>query len=718
LFSTGLNNTSGISYITEKTHNDNLSNIYKTKKYASVPIRARFNCILAEGCMGTDIELMATAESCSNSDGLEWKYIITDYNSGDIIQYSYNFQPVPPTGKKGNKNIDILINTIEARLTVLDALPLGNYKVEWTLIDNLNNISAATQFFDVVDNEAPVPVFIPSRTILSNEEVLAKSFDEGYFNNAQLQSYDNCTPSDQLYFTYSPVLPDLQSYPAKWEKQYTKYGMNFFDIETGAISTYDRYLNGQAYGWHPEKNSASQKVFFRDKYGELIYKNSMKIPIYVWDNFIPDNDCDYNNYTVDSITIIKGWIDESHDVEGRVITVKGKPIKGMIMINDNELETLTGENGLYKFKNVPFSEFTIKGYSKDNYRDGISTLDLLLIQRYILGLYDFNSPYKLIAADANGDKRISANDLVELANLVLGRRDTLSNVSRLAILTDYHFSKPDRAYKEVDKASTATISDFDFFTKHIDFYGIKIGDVNFSSDEMNSRDSKSLELSIENKDMNKNRYYEIPVYSKDFNNVFGMQYSMELKNLNFKRIKPGVLHINENNYNIINNKLLFTWNNPNGVSVKDGEILFKLAFGTKANGDLKDFIKLVDLPLENEYYYGNEFNKGILQFVFTNKKYNYTLYQNAPNPFINSTKIGFELENNEEYTISIYDLTGNRIATFKGQGTKGYNFITINKNQIVKHTDLFNYKYNNIFVYRLKTSDFVDYKKMNVIELK
>jgi hypothetical protein len=40
-----------------------------------------------------------------------------------------------------------------------------------------------------------------------------------------------------------------------------------------------------------------------------------------------------------------------------------------------------------------------------------------------LGLAPFDDPYKLIAADANSSKSVSASDLVEIRKLILGLSD-------------------------------------------------------------------------------------------------------------------------------------------------------------------------------------------------------------------------------------------------------------------------------------------------------
>jgi hypothetical protein len=43
-----------------------------------------------------------------------------------------------------------------------------------------------------------------------------------------------------------------------------------------------------------------------------------------------------------------------------------------------------------------------------------------MIQRHILGLQALDSNYKLIAADANNDGKVTASDLTDLRKLILG----------------------------------------------------------------------------------------------------------------------------------------------------------------------------------------------------------------------------------------------------------------------------------------------------------
>jgi hypothetical protein len=71
--------------------------------------------------------------------------------------------------------------------------------------------------------------------------------------------------------------------------------------------------------------------------------------------------------------------------------------------------------------------FTIEPEKDDNPLNGVTTYDLVLISKHILGLEPLNSPYKMIAADANKSGSITTFDIVEIRKLILGIYTELPN---------------------------------------------------------------------------------------------------------------------------------------------------------------------------------------------------------------------------------------------------------------------------------------------------
>jgi hypothetical protein len=75
--------------------------------------------------------------------------------------------------------------------------------------------------------------------------------------------------------------------------------------------------------------------------------------------------------------------------------------------------------------------------------EGVTPFDLTLISKHILGIEALNSPFQLIAADANNSGSITTTDIIELRKLILGIYQELPNNSSWRYVPDYCFLDPD-----------------------------------------------------------------------------------------------------------------------------------------------------------------------------------------------------------------------------------------------------------------------------------
>lgn len=64
-------------------------------------------------------------------------------------------------------------------------------------------------------------------------------------------------------------------------------------------------------------------------------------------------------------------------------------------------------------------EFYLTASKNDDITNGVTTLDIVLIQRHILGLKPLNSPYKILAADVNNSKVLQHETFQILEGLFL-----------------------------------------------------------------------------------------------------------------------------------------------------------------------------------------------------------------------------------------------------------------------------------------------------------
>jgi photosystem II stability/assembly factor-like uncharacterized protein len=124
---------------------------------------------------------------------------------------------------------------------------------------------------------------------------------------------------------------------------------------------------------------------------------------------------------------------------------------------------------------------TLRPQRLDHATNGVSTFDLLLISRHILNLEPFDSPYKMIAADANRSNTITSFDIVALRRLILGV-DTV-----LATNTSWRFIPKSHSFQNPQNPFAQPIPDSIRFRPastplpNLNFTAVKIGDVNNSA---------------------------------------------------------------------------------------------------------------------------------------------------------------------------------------------------------------------------------------------
>lgn len=166
-----------------------------------------------------------------------------------------------------------------------------------------------------------------------------------------------------------------------------------------------------------------------------------------------------------SVYTISGKISDSYNIRSN------DPKFAAVLTNENtqEKQSIILMSNSYAFKELEKGfdyTLTIEKISPTNDDlNGVSTLDMVMIQRHILGIAPFDTKAKEIAADANGDKNISVFDLVVLRKIILGIQAYLPESWRVRSKADI-------------KTSEIKIKNLSDDLPNQDFLIIKVGDVN------------------------------------------------------------------------------------------------------------------------------------------------------------------------------------------------------------------------------------------------
>ncbi|MFM9946562.1 MAG: hypothetical protein ACKV1O_01360 [Saprospiraceae bacterium] len=110
-------------------------------------------------------------------------------------------------------------------------------------------------------------------------------------------------------------------------------------------------------------------------------------------------------------------------VGGTIRTEQGVDIKNVsvVLLNDQQvvLDSIV-VNGSYSFNNLPEGNYRLRISKTLNPLNGVSTFDMVLVSRHILGMAPIASPYARLASDINRDRKITVWDLVYARSIILG----------------------------------------------------------------------------------------------------------------------------------------------------------------------------------------------------------------------------------------------------------------------------------------------------------
>ncbi|MGI9158886.1 MAG: T9SS type A sorting domain-containing protein, partial [Saprospiraceae bacterium] len=350
---------------------------------------------------------------------------------------------------------------------------------------------------------------------------------------------------------------------------------------------------------------------------------------------------------------------------------------------------MTDNSGAFNFSNaLPMaSNYTLTPLKDDNHLNGVTTYDLVLISKHILGLEPLTTPYKMIAADANKSNSITTFDIVELRKLILGIYTELpNNTSWRFVDKSFTFANPTNPFaaqfpefKSVAAVQASQMAD--------NFVSVKVGDVNGSAianSLMSADDRTAGTLLFDVQDRAVKAGEEFTVNFKAAEQVAGYQFTMNLKGLEVVDIVPGA-GMDQTNFGVFADAITTSFDGKEAAE-------FAVKFRATTTGQISNLLGVSSRITKAEAYKNDARLDVAFRFNGTTiAGVGFELYQNTPNPFISKTQIGFHLPEATEATLTIFDEAGRMIYTQRGDFAKGYNAITLDRN-VINATGVLYYK--------------------------
>ncbi len=577
-------------------------------------------------CGGLYLELIQRAED--------------DCTPDDLLQWSY------AVDLDNNQTIDWgPYYGLGGEIDASTVYPLGHHRIIYTFEDRCGNRTVREQLIHLNSCKAPVPVCIHG---LSTDLMPVDTDGDGHEDSGMITLWASDFDASSYHPCDFPFVLSLSP-----DINVTSQTFDCDDVGQGQVPVF---------------------LYVTDELGNQAYCETYVI---VQDNFgvCPNQ----GNLTG---TITGNVSTETHDnVLNVAVEIDGSTLN----------PTSTNQSGQFIFPAMPVGgNYTVVPAKLDDWKNGVSTLDLVQIQKHLLGITPLSSPYKMIAADVNNSKSITAIDLVELRKLILGIYAELPNNSSWRFVDKaYSFPDPFNPWMQVwpeNHGVTPLIQGMN----HADFFGIKVGDVNntvkANAQSIVPRGSgDTYVLVMDDRQIQTGETFEVPVYAQQGRALAGMQLSFQLNSgLQLADVKAGQMDVSEENFGWLPNQILTSsWNKAEGVQLDNSKPLFTLVLTAQTSIRLSEAVSIVNAPTHPEAYTSDDEILDLgLQFRGTSTDYTFELLQNEPNPFNGSTQIGFVLPANGDAKLTLFDVTGREIFNQSVSGSKGLNKVEITKEQV------------------------------------
>jgi hypothetical protein len=535
----------------------------------------------------------------------------------------------------------ILINpdgTTTGTFTTYNNIVPGSYPVEYKAVDECNNWAVCNTTVNVVDKKKPTPycqfglIIELMNTDPAMVQVWANDFNVG--------SFDNCPGN--LKFSFSSNVNDI-----------------------GRTYTCD------------ELGEQVVQMWVTDAAGNQDYCETFVI---IQANM---NQCDST-----SNPLIAGRI----QTETQIANNSNDGVAGVEvqLSGNNQMAMTTAQDGMFSFDVTSGGDYTITPVKDNGWLNGVTTFDLVLISKHILATQLLDSPYKMIAADANKSNSITTFDLVQLRKLILLIDSELpNNTSWRFVDKNYGFPNPQNPWAEVFP-EVANYNNVAANQLGANFVAVKVGDVNGNAttgltggaDERNA--NGNLVFNVDKADLKAGQEYTVNFKATNFD-VFGYQFTLSFDQaaLEFVQVNPAVAKAENFGLTLLEKGVITTsWNN-NDTRLNAGDVVFSLTFRAIEDVKLEDVLSISKQYTVAEAYRRNGDLLDVkLAFNGSTVADQFELYQNTPNPFSVNTVIGFNLPQASEVTLKITDVSGKVVKMLNGDYGKGYNEIKLDRRDL------------------------------------
>ncbi len=607
-----------------------------------------------------DLDLDGTPETIVDSDSLPgWNAIFYNNAAADSLNGGtlrpFDERPVSPEQKYGFAlqtitNGDTLRacvrwNTEQAPGGyVVPELPYGAHRIVWTVLQNGSAVQICSDTFTVADCAKPEVVCFNSLSVNIMPTAMVLLWDTDFLQYA----VDNATPSQQI-----------------------KIGVR-------------RSGTGSGFPLNPDGTPQHYVVFTCDDLGTNLVE--------LWAMDLAGNTDYCETYVIVTDNLSNCVTGDPGDnfacvtsacsnmpMEGVAVEVQGaSPALPPFLLSAN-----TGPDGCIHATAFPLSkDYSIVPYLDTDPLNGVSTFDLVLINKHILGVEPLNNPYKILAADANDSRSITTFDVIELRKLILGFYTDLPNSP------SWRFVPKDFVFPNVSNPfQTPVPANVVYSGQSVEFLGIKVGDVNCNASLNNfappAEDRTLAALTLPDLALSAGQSLDIPLGIPAGAEWLGFQFALQFDadKIGIENIAPGNLSgLDGQSYGqprpgVVTASWFDAW--PQHIAPDQALMTFRVR--AKSTVRLAEAVRFLPQQLRAEAYTADE-RAPNLQLLFVdpaNPTDAATIFAPQPNPTTGAARIPVHLAVEQPVRLELYDMAGRLLLRQESEQPAGLQWIDV-----------------------------------------
>ncbi len=431
--------------------------------------------------------------------------------------------------------------------------------------------------------------------------------------------------------------------------------------------------------------------------------------------------CEEYVWVIDSVLLCSEEIQTPRAVAGKITTAQGKVVPNVaIGLSSGAINYFQGTNerGTFFFDNFEARQYELAPGDPfdNNVRNGITTFDVLLLQKHILNLRPLDSPYKLIAADLNNSGDVTAFDMLLLRQMILSVINEFPNTPSWRFVDATHqFEDATNPFSAAFPSSISIDAENEGPQLDNRFIAIKMGDLNNTAKiQVNSSNRTAMEagqaiLKVENQSYKKGDLLHVPFVLTKNLTIDGLQFALDYDAAQLRLLDlNGNIELSKDDYALNNGTLNLSWTNSESIAFEEEEMLINLQFQATKDGVLSQSLTLTNHQIAPIIYSTND-ETIPFSINWETKSSAITVFKaldNYPNPFTYQTTIPFSLPNDSQVTLQIFDNNGRIILSKQQDFVAGKQSLQIDEQLPMA----------GLYFYRLETEFGVATGRMNYME--